>query len=312
VAIALGVGALVAAAVAVASVGGPRSALAEVRDRFEADPTVGSSLNDRLFSISGTGRAATLRVAWHAGRDHPLAGNGAGTFETFWYEQRSSRAVVRDAHSLFVETFAELGLVGLVLLVTALAVPLVAAVRARHSRFVAPAAAAYLAWVTASALDWHWEMVGVTTTALLVGSVGLVSAERHRRGLLLPGSRLALVGVTGALSVFAVWSLVGNQALFAAREAIARQEWSEARDHARRAQTLLVWTSEPELALGDSYAGLGDRDGALDAYRDAVETDPRNWLAWLRVARVARGAESGAAYDRVRELNPREEGLPGE
>ena len=40
--------------------------------------------------------------------------------------------------------------------------------------------------------------------------------------------------------------------------------------------------------------------------------DPRNWVAWLRLAQVARGAERNAAYDRVRELNPLEEGLPGE
>jgi O-Antigen ligase len=310
--IALVIGGVVAVVVAVASVGGPSAALTEVRDRFGAEPTAISSLNDRLFSISGTGRAATLRVAWEGGRDHPLAGTGAGTFETLWYEHRPSSTVVRDAHSLYVETFNELGVIGLVLLVAALFVPLIAAVRARHARFVPPAAGAYLAWVAASALDWHWEMVGLTTTALLAGSVCLVAVERHRRGILLSGTRLALFGVTGALSMIAVWSLVGNQALFAAREALARKEWSEARKDARRAQVMLVWSAEPDIVLGDADAGLGDREGALRAYRDAVEKDPRNWIAWLRVAQVARGAESDAAYDRVRELNPREEGLPGE
>jgi tetratricopeptide (TPR) repeat protein len=155
-------------------------------------------------------------------------------------------------------------------------------------------------------------MVALTTTALLVGASGLLAAERRSRGGLLLGTRLALLGVTGTLSVLAVWSLVGNQALFAAREALARKEWADARKDARRAQALLVWSYEPDIALGDSEAGLGDRQGALRAYRDAVEKDPRNWVAWLRVAQVARGAESDAAYDRVRELNPREKGLPGE
>jgi hypothetical protein len=146
---------------------------------------------------------------------------------------------------------------------------------------------------------------------LLAGSVGLVTAERRRRGPLLAGTRLALIGVTATLSVLAVWSLVGNQALFAAQDAVQRKEWSKARDDARRARALLFWSFEPELALGDAYAGLGDREGAVSAYRDAVDTDPRNWFAWLRLARVARGAERSAAYDRVRELNPRDEGLPG-
>jgi tetratricopeptide (TPR) repeat protein len=155
-------------------------------------------------------------------------------------------------------------------------------------------------------------MVGLTTTAFLAGAVGLVAAERRRGGLLLPGTRLALAGVTATLSVLAVWSLVGNQALFAAREGLERRDWNEARGDARRARALLFWSIEPELALGDAYAGLGDRQRALDAYRAAVETDPRNWVAWLRVAQVARGTESDAAYDRVRELNPREAELPGQ
>jgi hypothetical protein len=114
------------------------------------------------------------------------------------------------------------------------------------------------------------------------------------------------------LSVFAVWSLVGNQALYAARDAVARDDWSSARKDARRARALLFWSYEPELVLGDAAAGSGDREGALRAYRDAVAHDPNNWVAWLRLAQVARGSERAAAYDRVRLLNPREEGLPGE
>jgi tetratricopeptide (TPR) repeat protein len=119
-----------------------------------------------------------------------------------------------------------------------------------------------------------------------------------------------IVGTT-LLSVFAVWSLVGNQALFAGREALARGDWAEASDDARRAQALLFWSHEPDFVRGDAAARQGDREGALRAYRDAVATDPRNWVAWLRLAQVARGAERAAAYDRVRELNPLEEGLPG-
>ena len=310
--VALASAALVVGIAALLAVGGPASAVTELRDRFEAAPAVGPSLNDRLFSISGTGRAQTIEVAWDDGLDHPFVGTGAGTFELNWYEQRPSAAIVRDAHSLYAEAFSELGLVGLALLVAALAVPVVAAIRSRRSRFVAPAAAAYLAWVASSGLDWHWEMVGLSTTALLLGGVGLVEAERRRMALLQPGTRLALVGATATLSVLAVWSLVGNQALFAGRDAIERKDWIEARDDARRAQALLFWSHEPDLVRADAAAGLGDREGALRASREAVEKDPRNWLAWLRLAQVARGVESDAAYDRVRELNPLVEGLPGE
>jgi O-antigen ligase len=297
---------------AVLVAGGPTSALNDIRERYEAPADSGSNLNDRLFQFSGTGRGEMIAVAWDFGLSHPVGGTGAGTFEILWYEHRPSTEVVRDAHFLYIETFNELGLVGLALLTAALAVPLIAGVRARRSRFVAPSCGAFLAWVSASALDWHWEMVALTTTALLTGSVGLLAAERRSHGALMTGTRLAMIGLTGTLSLLAVWSLVGNQALFAGRDALKRKDWSEARDHAHRAQALLLWSHEPDVVRGDAAAGLGDREGALRAYRGAVREDPRNWIAWLRLARVARGAESDAAYDQVRELNPRVEGLPGE
>ena len=70
--------------------------------------------------------------------------------------------MVRDGHSLYAETLAEIGLIGLSLLVATLAVPLVGGGRrARRFRYVPAAAAAYVAWLAASAVDWHWEMVGV-------------------------------------------------------------------------------------------------------------------------------------------------------
>lgn len=114
------------------------------------------------------------------------------------------------------------------------------------------------------------------------------------------------------MSLAAVVSLVGNQALFAGREALARDDWSEARADAKRARSLLPWSYEPSVVLGDAYAGLGDREAALRAYRDAVARDGRKWAAWLRLAQVARGDERRDAYARVRKLNPREGALPGE
>jgi tetratricopeptide (TPR) repeat protein len=187
-------------------------------------------------------------------------------------------------------------------------------VRARRHRFIAAGFGAFAAWCAAAAFDWHWEIVGVTSTALLAGGAALVVAGRHGGAPTPLGSwsRLVLVGACAALSGMAVWSLVGNQALFAGREAVARDDWADAREHARRARALLFWSAEPDLVLGDAAAGLGDRAEALRNYRAAVDADPRSWVAWLHVAQVARGAERSAAYRRVRELNPRETGLPGD
>jgi O-antigen ligase len=306
--LALAVVAAVAASAALVGIGGPSA----IHERFNSQSPGTVDLNDRLFSVSGGGRGEQLRVAWDAGRDRPLVGNGSGSFEYLWYERRPSLLVVRDGHSLYMETFAELGAIGLVLLLVTLGTFVVGAVRARRQRFMASGLGVLIAWSAASVFDWHWEMVGVTMVALLAGSVGLLASDRGRAQLVPGRARMALMGATVLLSVGAVWSLVGNQALFAGREALARKDWNAAREDGRRARALLLWSSEPDVVVGDATAGSGDRRGALRAYREAVSTDPRSWVAWLHLAQVARGAERAAAYDRVRELNPLEEGLPGE
>jgi len=309
--VALVIVAVSAVAIGFVAVGG-RDAFGDLRERFEAAPTYsGSDLNGRLFEVSGNGRGETIAVTWDMVSEHPVAGMGAGSFEYVWYERRPSQQVVRDAHSLYAEALGEIGIVGVLLLGGVLAVPLLGAVRGRRSRFTASATGAYLAWLAAAALDWHWEMVGVTMTAFLVGSVALLTPERGRENALSSAARGVLIVAAVVLSVGATWSLVGNQALFAGREAVAREDWAAAREDGRRARALLFWSAEPDLVLGDAAAGLGDRAEALRNYRAAVDADPRSWVAWLHVAQVARGAERSAAYRRVRELNPRETGLPG-
>jgi O-antigen ligase len=293
-------------------VGGPVDGASELRNRFDRDPVAGADLNERLFSASGNGRSEQVAISWRAGKERLVAGNGAGAFEYIWYERRPSTLVVRDGHSLYLETFAELGIVGLTLLVGVVLLPLVAAYRARRSRLVPGAVGAFAAWAIACTLDWHWEVVGVTMTALLAGGACLVAAENGRTRPLGTWPRVALATAGVALSLLAVVSLVGNQALFAGRDAVGRKDYAEARDHATRARALLPWSSEPDLVLGDAYAGLGDREAALHAYRDAVATDERKWVAWLRLAQVAEGTERARAYATVRKLNPREEALPGE
>ncbi len=192
--------------------GGPSG----IQERFNAEPITGVDLNDRLFSVSGNGRSEQLRVAWESGREHPLAGNGAGTFEYFWYEKRPSLLIVRDG-----------------------ALALHGDVRgARHRR-------AHAARRGAARADCRRDPCATATVCRArvrrircLGSprrastgTGRWSASRRprswrvrwacsRRSAARAGScsRAAdwrSFGLTATLSVLAVWSLVGNQALFA-------------------------------------------------------------------------------------------------
>jgi hypothetical protein len=145
--------------------------------RQQAPPATGAT-NQRLASL-GSHRYAYWRVAVNAGFDHPLAGVGASGFRVEWLKRRRIDEGVRDAHSLELETFAELGLVGVALLAALLGGVALAALAAHRSApaLTAGAAAALIVWAFHSAIDWDWEMPALTLIAVvlagaLVGRAG--------------------------------------------------------------------------------------------------------------------------------------------
>jgi len=301
---------MVAVLAAVVRAGGPVHGARALKSRFDAPNYSGSDLNSRLLSFSGSGRGGQIRIAIDAGRAHPVRGTGAGSYESLWYLHRRDAYVIRDAHSLYAETFGELGVVGLTVLLLLLSLPLVAMLGARRSHLVPVTAGGYLAWAAHSSLDWNWELVGVTMVAFLAGGAAFVSSERARTRLLPSAVRLPLACLGVVLTLAALVSLVGNQALFAGRNDVVRAKWTDALGNARKARTLLPWSYEPYVVYGDAAAGLGDRPGAITAYRRALDRAPDNWVVWLRLAEVARGQQSVRAYRRVHQLNPLEQGLP--
>jgi len=72
---------------------------------------------------------------------------------------------VRDAHSLYLETAAELGLVGLLALALFLG-GIAAAARRGPPTLVA----VLVAFALHAGLDWDWELPALTLTALLVAA----------------------------------------------------------------------------------------------------------------------------------------------
>jgi O-Antigen ligase len=144
--------------------------------RQPAPRSVGAS-NER-FARLGSERYDYWKVAFDAGLDHPLRGIGASGFRVAWLEHRHSGETVRDAHSLEVETFAELGLVGVVLLAAFLGGVGGAAAAAHRAdpQLAAGPAAALIVWALHSSLDWDWEMPGLTLVALVLAGTLLARA----------------------------------------------------------------------------------------------------------------------------------------
>jgi O-antigen ligase len=124
-----------------------------------------------------TYRGAYWRVALESFADHTLAGVGTGGFHVEWWRERDSDQFAYDAHSIYVETLAELGLVGGALLV-AFGATILLGMRRRwravpDDPLLAAAAGVLAAFAVHAGLDWDWELPAVTLVALLAAAAAI-------------------------------------------------------------------------------------------------------------------------------------------
>ena len=116
-------------------------------------------------------RPSYWRVALEGWQEHLLLGSGAGSYGEYWALHRPRDIAVLDAHSLVLESAAELGVVGLVLVLSALTLPVMAGARQRRAPLVPTALAGFGAFVVHSALDWDWEVPATVLPALACAAV---------------------------------------------------------------------------------------------------------------------------------------------
>ncbi len=123
----------------------------------------------RLTSLQSN-RYAYWRVALRAFGDEPLRGVGAGGWAVYWLRYRPFNEFAQDAHSLPLQTAAELGLIGLGLLALFVGGVTVAALDAHRSWpvFAAGPISALVVYVVHAPLDWDWQMPAVTAIAMVL------------------------------------------------------------------------------------------------------------------------------------------------
>jgi hypothetical protein len=160
---------------------------------------VGAKEGSTAKLSGGAARLGTLqsnrydywRVALKAFDAEPLRGVGAGGWAVWWLRDRNINAFAQDAHSLPLQTLAELGIVGIALLALFLGAMAVIAGRAHR---LAPAlaagpAAAFATYVAHSPLDWDWEMPAVTLIAMILGGALIAIADDQSSSAIRGASR---------------------------------------------------------------------------------------------------------------------------
>jgi hypothetical protein len=151
---------------------------------------VGAKETAKAPQSAGATRLATLEsnrydywdVALRSFSTEPLHGVGAGGWAVDWIRYRTINDFAQDAHSLPLQTLAELGIVGVLLLLAFLVgVGLSArdAVRATGAQAAGPVAG-FVVYIAHAPLDWDWQMPAVTLVAMVLAGVVVALAQGER------------------------------------------------------------------------------------------------------------------------------------
>ena len=239
---------------------------------------------------------------------HPASGSGAGTWRRVWLEHRPVDLTAQNAHSFYLEVWSELGPVGLTLVLVALLVPLLAAVRARRKPYATAVAAGYAALLLHLAIDWDWQLSSVPLTAMLLGAglLGMARAEGDPDGRRV--RRSAVIPVAAVLVAAGAVAWTGGHFTTATAEDLRAGRWERALRDSNRARIFAPWSAEISYLRGEALRAGGREDLARESLRRGLELDPGDPVLWRALTRVSSGVELRLALARLTQLDPRGDG----
>lgn len=256
------------------------------------DPNAPVPLNTpgRLTSV-GSVRARYWNEALEVFSEHPLLGAGSDGYATARLRHRTVPLDVHHAHGFVVQTLADLGLVGLALVLALLATWLAAAGRATHPfnrrwqqwrwrRIQAPYTAERIGLLSMlcivvtfgvhSLVDWTWYFPGDACVALLCagwlagrGPLGSRTASAAPAASTRSLPRAGLAAAVIALTLLTVWA-----------------QWQPLRSFDAASEALALVSHDPR--------------GARSAAQNAVNRDPLSVQALFTLAAVQQSARESA------------------
>ena len=144
---------------------------------------VATLLTSRLTTLESN-RYDYWSVALRYGFEkQPLRGIGPGGFQVVWLQHRHIAERARVAHSLYIETLAELGIVGFALLLAFLGGLGGAALRAYRANPVLTAGpiAGVLVWLVHCAVDWDWQMPALSLVPFVLAGLLIGAGDARTR-----------------------------------------------------------------------------------------------------------------------------------
>ncbi len=287
----------------------------QVFKRSDATGVVTGNVYSRLGTAAGSNRYQYWRAAVQAFKGKPLTGIGPGTFEFYWAEHGSLNEFIRNAHSLYLETAAETGIVGFVLIAGFLLVLLGAGVmRALRAppvprAVLAAATASLLAFCAAAAYDWVWQLAVVPLVALMLGAAILARDPSPGPQTAEPWGRRAALAVVMLCAIGAIAIPFGATAAIRSSQAdVKAGHLTAALADAATAQRLEPYAATPRLQRAVILEQDGDLTGAGAAIAQASLRESTNWRIWLVRARIdaerGRGRAAARDYRRAHTLNP--------
>lgn len=297
--------------------------------------TSGANTANHFASGGGEGRYQFWVAGIDSAKSHPFTGSGPGTFQLDWLPRATTAPYTVNAHSLYVETYTELGLVGFVLLAAFLITALVVLIRqaigshAEDRVRAAAAAAALTAFLMGAAIDWLWQLPAVVAVVLLLIAAAVTPREEvimqtpdsRPAGAAMPTRwrvrdwqmRVATVVVGLACIFAAAYPLDADQAI-ASSQAITNSnhasagETAAAISDARHAVAVEPDSAAAQQQLAVSLGDAGKYRAAVTAARAATLAEPQGWSNWWVLgqlyADLGRGSAAKSANMRGRSLNP--------
>jgi O-antigen ligase len=306
--------AVAVAVVAFFALGAPH-ALAHDWDRFIGGASTtarGGDLRERLTDPSNDGRTPLWRVALHGFSASPLHGVGAGMYQTLWDRERSQFAYVIDAHSLYLQAMAELGVPGLLLLLVLVGATILGlGLRARGRRRTLYGAllAAAVVWALHAGVDWDWEMPVVTIGFFAIAGLALSTGGQAGSGWV-PSHNTRLVLALFCLATVALpVSIIGSQTrLGQAEHALYASDCAAAAPAALSSIGWLDVRPEPYEIVGFCDIQRGQPRLAITAMREARSHDPGSWETYyaLAIAQASAGIDPRVNVEQALRMNPRE------